>query len=244
VEIRGGRFADLRVKDGVGVIELRHPPANAYTFEMMHELDEAVLTARFDENVRALVLCGAGERFFCAGPDLDLLRAVTPAFRDAFQLHAAETIDRLARTPKLVVAALDGHAISGGLELAMAADVRLARAGAGRVGLPMDGLGVWRGARWPAGLHEPGVAPGSTESHALLGFEEARALGLVDQVWTAASAGDFLERVLAFARSEAASEPPAKAAARRGPPARDGGEIPFEVALARERERLRQLLEV
>jgi enoyl-CoA hydratase/carnithine racemase len=228
---RGRRLAHLRVREGVALIELWHPPANAYTFEMMHDLDEAVLTARLDDEVRALVLSGAGESFFCAGPDLDLLRSVTPGFRAAFQLHARETLERLAGTPKLVVAALNGHALGGGLELAMAADRRIARRGAGCLGPATAGLGVLPGPRWPAG---PGIPAG-----ALLSFEEARPLGLVDEVWEAASAEHFLEAVAAFARREASTGARASWGDRGAP---GGEEVSFEAALARERERLERLL--
>src|SRR5207244_13230055 len=112
---------------------------------MMRQLDEAIVQARFDETVHVLQLRGAGEKFFCAGADISMLNAVTPTFKYYFCLHANETLSRLEQTPKLVIAALNGHCVGGGLEIAMAADLRWARKGAGRIGLPEVNLGVLPG---------------------------------------------------------------------------------------------------
>src|SRR5687768_7918699 len=86
---------------GLALITLSNPPANGYSYEMMRDLDEAVLRARFDDAVQVLVLAGAGEKFFCAGADIAMLHGVTPGFKYAFCLHANETLQRLERTPKL-----------------------------------------------------------------------------------------------------------------------------------------------
>ena len=137
--------------DGLAVITLSAPPANTYSYEMMRQLDAAVLEARMDDAVHALVLRGAGERFFCAGADIRMLSSVSPRYKYYFCLHANETLNRLEQTPKLVVAALNGHCVGGGLEVAMAADLRFARKGAGRTGLPEVGLGVLPGTGAPSG---------------------------------------------------------------------------------------------
>src|SRR5262245_42302245 len=139
------KLVDYRVKNGVAWIELVDPPANTYTYEMMRDLDDAILQARFDENVHVIVLRGAGEKFFCAGANINMLKTVNPTFKYYFCLHANETLNRLEQTPKLVIAALNGHTVGGGLEIAMAADIRIARKGAGKVGLPEVSLGVLPG---------------------------------------------------------------------------------------------------
>src|SRR5437867_4913940 len=131
--------------DGIAWIEMNDPPANTYTYEMMQELDSAILRARMDGAVHVIILRGEGEKFFCAGANIKMLSSVTPEFKYYFCLHANETLNRLEQTPKLVIAALNGHAVGGGLEVAMAADLRIARAGGGQIGLPEVALGVLPG---------------------------------------------------------------------------------------------------
>ena len=111
-------------------ITLDDPPANTYSYEMMQELDAAVLAARMDAAVHVIVITGAGEKFFCAGANIGMLKDADPTFKYYFCLHANETLNRLEQTPKLVIAALNGHTVGGGLEVAMAADIRIARQGA------------------------------------------------------------------------------------------------------------------
>ncbi|MFQ5653821.1 MAG: enoyl-CoA hydratase/isomerase family protein, partial [Planctomycetota bacterium] len=90
----------------VAIIELSNPPANSYSYEMMRELDEAILAARFDDGIHAIVLRGEGESFFCAGADISMLKSVSPSFKYNFCLHANETLNRLEQTPKITIAAI------------------------------------------------------------------------------------------------------------------------------------------
>ena len=133
------------VQEGVAVIEMNDPPANTYTYRMMQQLDAAILKARFDSQVHVLILRGHGEKFFSAGADIGMLSKADPDFKYYFCLHANETLNRLEQTPKLVIAALNGHAVGGGLEIALAADIRIARLGGGKVGAPEVHLGVLPG---------------------------------------------------------------------------------------------------
>src|SRR5436309_1599981 len=133
------------VEGGVAIIELDDAPANTYTYEMMRQLDEAILRARFDDDVHVVVLRGHGDKFFSAGANIGMLNSVTPRFKFFFCLHANETLNRLEQTPKLTIAALNGHTVGGGLEIAMACDIRLAKENAGKIGLPEVNLGVLPG---------------------------------------------------------------------------------------------------
>ena len=110
---------------GVMVLELSNPPANTYSYEMMKELDSHVLDARMDESIHVVVIAGAGEKFFCAGADIRMLQSASPYFKYNFCLHANETLLRLEQTPKLVIAAINGHCVGGGLEVALACDLRI-----------------------------------------------------------------------------------------------------------------------
>src|ERR1051326_1420409 len=138
-------LVEYRVERAVGVVTLNDPPANTYSYDMMQQLDACILEARMDESVQVIVITGAGEKFFCAGANISMLSEVTPEFKYYFCLHANETLNRLEQTPKLVIAAINGHCVGGGLEVALAADMRIAWRGAGKMGLPEVSLGVLPG---------------------------------------------------------------------------------------------------
>jgi enoyl-CoA hydratase len=229
------------VDGGVAVLELTDPPANTYTHEMMKQLDECILRARFDDAVHVIVLRGAGEKFFCAGANIKMLSSVTPRFKYFFCLHANETLNRLEHTPKLVIAALNGNCVGGGLEIALAADIRIARRGAGKIGLPEVTLGVLPGT---GGTQRLARALGKSKAIELMAtgrlftFEEALAMDLVNHVFEAEG---FWEKVLEYARQFC---PPKKAAMAVGHIKRavqSGLEVSFEQALALERELQAQL---
>src|SRR6266516_3831887 len=138
-------LVEYRIESCVAILTLNDPPANTYSYEMMQQLDARILDVRMDESVQVIVITGSGEKFFCAGADIKMLSEVTPQFKYYFCLHANETLCRLEQTPKLVIAALNGHAVGGGYEIAMAADLRVGKAGGGKVGLPEVALGVLPG---------------------------------------------------------------------------------------------------
>src|SRR5205823_13525751 len=188
--------------EGVMVLELTNPPANTYSYEMMKQLDAHVLDARFDENVHVLLITGAGEKFFCAGADIAMLEKADPYFKYNFCLHANETLCRLEQTPKLVIAALNGHCVGGGLEIALACDLRIARRQAGKIGLPEVSLGVLPGT---GGTQRLARALGRSKAIELMAegatveVDEAKALGLVNVVLDVPADG-FREAALAYAR--------------------------------------------
>ena len=114
---------------------------------MMQALDAAILRARMDDDVHVLVVRGDGDKFFCAGADIKMLATAKPTFKYNFCLHANETLSRLEQTPKLVIAAINGHCVGGGLEVAMAVRSAHRPRGKGKIGLPEVSLGVLAGHR-------------------------------------------------------------------------------------------------
>src|SRR3954449_2761093 len=178
-----GNLVDYRVEKGVAIFELNDPPANTYTYEMNKELDSCILEARMDDAVHVIVLRGAGEKFFSAGANIKMLSEVTPGFKYFFCLHANETLNRLEQTPKLVIAAMNGHTVGGGLEIAMAADLRIAMQGAGKDGLPEGSLGVLPGPGGPQRLSRLVRNTKAIElmvEGGLFDFEEAQRLGIIN----------------------------------------------------------------
>src|SRR6266849_4323576 len=179
-------LVQYRTEDGLAIIELDDPPANTYTYDMMRQLDEAILKARFDDSAHVMVLRGHGDKFFSAGANIGMLNSVTPRFKYFFCLHANETLNRLEQTPKLTIAALNGHTVGGGLEIAMACDIRLARENAGKVGLPEVNLGVLPGTGGTQRLARIVGKARAIELMAmgeLFDFERGQELGLVNQIF-------------------------------------------------------------
>lgn len=234
------------VREGVAYLTLDDPPANTYTFEMMRDLDNAILKARFDNDVHVIVLTGLGEKFFCAGANIAMLQQAEPRFKYYFCLHANETLNRLEQTPKLVIAALNGHTVGGGLEIAMAADLRIARRGAGKVGLPEINLGVLPGTGGTQRLSRIVGKSRSIElmlTGDLLTFEQAQELGIVNQIFEGDGIVAFQDQVHAYARQFCPPNKAAKAAGRIKRSVQSGWEVPFESGLAIERELQQQLFE-
>ena len=231
------------VKAGVGIITMTDPPANTYTHEMMAEMDTAILKARFDESVHVIVLTGAGEKFFSAGANINMLRQADPYFKYYFCLHANETLTRLEQTPKLVIAALNGHTVGGGLEIAMAADIRLARKDGGKIGLPEVNLGVLPGT---GGTQRLCRLIGKARSMELMvtgrtfTYEEALEMGLVHSILEGA---DFMQQVFDYAGQFLPPNKASKAVGRIKRAVQSGGEVPFSESLAIERELQQQLFQ-
>ena len=224
---------------GVALITLVNPPANGYSHAMMRDLDEAILRARADEHVQVLVLAGAGEKFFCAGAEIGALSQLTPNAKYYFCLHANETLQRLERTPKLVLAALGGHCVGGGLEVALACDLRLARRGSGKCGLPEVALGVLPGTGGTqrlARLVGRGLAIDLMTSGRTFDYDEAVRLGIVNEVLEAESELAFLGRVLERARGYCTPHKAALSVGHIKVAVQAGVDLALDAGLALERE--------
>ena len=230
-----------QTEQGIAIIEMDDPPANTYTYEMMRQLDDAILQARMDDDVHVIVLRGAGQKFFSAGASIPMLAKVDPQFKYYFCLHANETLCRLEQTPKLVIAALNGHTVGGGLEIAMACDIRIAKKEGGKIGLPEVNLGVLPGT---GGTQRIARIVGRARAIELMttgrtfSFEEALEFGLIHYIYERES---FWGEVMAYARQFCPPNKASRAVGRIKRAVVTGSEIGFGEALGIERE-LQQLL--
>src|ERR1700742_250718 len=194
-----GTLVQYATEKGVALLTLTEPPVNAYTHEMMKELDSAILEARFDADVHVIVITGHGDKHFCAGANINMLRESDEAFKYYFCLHANETLLRLEHTPKLVIAALNGHCVGGGLEIAMAADLRIARKDAGKIGLPEVNLGVLPGT---GGTQRLSRLVGKSKAIELMvtgntfSFEEALEFGIINDIF---EKDGFMDNIMEYA---------------------------------------------
>jgi enoyl-CoA hydratase/carnithine racemase len=225
------------VDAGVATLTLSSPPANCYSWAMMKALDAAILEARFDDDVEVIIITGDGDRFFCAGADIEMLSSVTPSFKYYFCLHANETLSRLEHTPKLVIAAINGHCVGGGLEIALAADLRVARKECGKWGVPEVKLGVLPGTGGTQRLIRLvgrkallWMLEGRTGTMA-----EALTDGVIDRIEDVAPEA-FLDAVKRWARTFTSPGAASMAVGHIKRAVQSGSELPLEQGLALERE--------
>jgi len=204
-------LVDYHAENGIGIFELNNPPVNSYSYESLQQLDAAILEARLDDDVHVLILRGKGDKFFSAGADINMLAGKSTSFRYNFALYGQEVLLRLEHTPKLAIAAINGHAVGGGLEIAMACDIRIAKKNAGRTGLAEVNLGVIPGMggtqRLPR-LVGKARAIDLAATGRMIAFEEAVEFGLINDMF---EGEDFFDQVLDYARQFVAPNKPSKA---------------------------------
>lgn len=229
----------LEVSEGIATITLDNPKANCYSYAMMRALDDCVLEARMDSSAHVIVLTGGGEKFFCAGADIAMLGTMDPEEKYYFCLHANETLQRLEQTPKLVVCAINGHCVGGGLEVALACDLRLARVGKFKIGLPEVKLGVLPGTGGTQRLIRNLGRSRALElmiTGELLTPEGALAEGLLTKTFEAEDAAGFQSAVRDYLRQFVPPQGASQAVGLIKRAVQTGAELPLAEALGLERE--------
>ncbi|MFB2598662.1 enoyl-CoA hydratase/isomerase family protein [Herbiconiux sp. P17] len=203
----------LEVQDGVGTITLARPPMNAFNAEMMSQLKAAADAAGSREDVRAVVVTGS-ERVFAAGADIVEMAGFGYAEMARLALSRSDQIGAIAAIPKPTIAAIAGYALGGGLELALACDVRFCSTRS-RLGQPEILLGIIPGAGGTQRLTRligPSGAKDLIFTGRMVEAPEALALGLVDRIVE----GDaVLDEALGWARQFAEGPALALAAAKK-----------------------------
>jgi enoyl-CoA hydratase/carnithine racemase len=229
----------LEQNNGIGFIKLNNPPANAYDHSVMVDLDHAIDAARDDPAVRVVVITSDLPRFFCAGADVAALKAGDMCTRASFDLHAHEVLAKFERTPKIIIAAINGHCLGGGLEIALACDLRFMVDEGARIGLTESNLGVIPGTggtqRLPR-LIGLARAIDLMVTGAALTPPEALNLGIVNRLYPA---DQLLSEVTAYARKIADGPSFAMGAIKLA--ATQGMSLPLEGALLLERELLNRV---
>ena len=226
------------VKDGVGWITLDRPPANSYDLLFLEELDDAVDQVA-GAGVAVAVVRSASPRFFSAGADVKGFLERSADDNQAMVRRAHQVLNRFAAESPLFVAAIAGHALGGGYEIALACDIRIAADGGYRIGLPEVTLGLLPGTggtqRLPR-LIGRGRALELMTTGRTVTPAEAERLGMVDRL---VPADDFDQAVADLAAGLAGGAPLAIAAVTRA--VNDGLERPLADALERELEELAPL---
>jgi enoyl-CoA hydratase/carnithine racemase len=222
-------------RDGVALIHLNRPPANSYHRAFLDDLNAAIDEVRWDGDVHAAVLVSdLAPRFFSAGADITNFQSSTQQQRVMTVLHAQEILLKIERTPKVFVAAISGHALGGGLEIALACDFRFAAEGEYRIGLPEVTLGLLPG---NGGTQRLTRLVGRTRAldmmitNKQLNAAQALELGLVDRVFAAT---ELVEKSVDYVAQLAKG--PTLAIGNIKIATRLGVDLPMEGALALERE--------
>jgi enoyl-CoA hydratase/carnithine racemase len=179
----------FEIQDAVGHIVLDRPPANSYDKAFLDDLSAAIDEARFNSAAKAIVVRSASEKFFSAGADVKMFASTDAEYQFAFVIHANEVMSKFERTPKIVVCAINGHCLGGGLEIALCADIRIAAEGTYNIGLPEVTLGVLPGTggtqRLPRLIGRQKALELMIRGNAVQP-EKAKALGIVDELRPAA----------------------------------------------------------
>jgi len=204
----GTPLVRLAVAGAVARLTLARPEKlNALTPDMIDALERAVEVLEGDGEVRAVIMTGAGERAFCVGADIGAWSALEPL--DMWRRWVREghrVFDRIARLRQPVIAVLNGHALGGGLELAMTADLRVVEAQA-KIGLPEAGIGTipgWSGTQRLVRRIGPQAAKRLALTGEAIVAAEALRLGLADDM---TEAGKGLDRAHEWAASIASRAP-------------------------------------
>ena len=230
-----GHYVSLRKVGKVGIIEINKPKANTYDHKMVLELDNAIDEVRFDDEIKVAVTTSKVPKFFSAGADIEMLKAAEPDFKAMFCLNCQETLSKLESTPKLFIAALNGHTVGGGLEIALAHDIRfMVDDPKAQIGLPEVNLGVLPGTggtqRLPR-LINKSIALDMMITGRTMSPQEALRIGLVNYLHPA---DKFEAEWMAYAQRLA--EGPARAVGLIKRSVQEGVEMSLTQGLALERE--------
>ena len=200
-------FVLYQKQDGVGTITFHRPKElNALSRRSLEQLDAVLEEARQDDGVRVLILTGSGEKAFVAGADINEIAQQAPVGGREMALFGQSVFRKLETLGKPSIAAINGFALGGGCELALACSIRLASRTA-RLGQPEVKLGIspgYGGTQRLARLCGQGVAQELCLTGEMISAEEAQRIGLVNHVY---EPGELLAAAAAMARKIAANAP-------------------------------------
>ncbi|WP_158738241.1 enoyl-CoA hydratase/isomerase family protein [Alteribacillus sp. YIM 98480] len=233
-------YIDLQWKDSLAIITLQNPPVNVLTDPLLSELDDAVEEVLCAQKTRVVIVTAAGEKAFAAGADISQFPSLNKQTGVNLVNKGKRVLDKFANAPFPVLCAMNGMALGGGLELALACDVRIADERA-KVGFPETGLGIipgYGGTQRFARLIGTGKAKELIFSGETITAQEAFRLGAVEHL---AAAGTSLEKAEELAEKMTQKSPLALAKAKRA--VNEGIEQSVELGQALESELFGELCE-
>jgi len=179
------KYIQLEPQGDIAILRINRPEAlNAMNVDVISELSKMIDILAADDSIKAVVITGAGERSFCAGADISYMVNIDPMQAERYATSAQDVINKIDRLEKPVIAAVNGFALGGGCELAMACDIRIASSNA-KIGQPEVTIGIppgWGGTQRLMRLIGPAKAKELIFTGKMIMADEAYQIGLVNKV--------------------------------------------------------------
>lgn len=179
------KYIQLEPQADIAIIKINRPEAlNALNTDVIFELSRTIDIIGVDDDIKAVIITGAGERSFCAGADISYMVNITPIMAEKYASSAQEVLNKIEKLEKPVIAAINGFALGGGCELAMVCDIRIASSNA-KLGQPEVTIGIppgWGGTQRLLRIVGPSKAKEMIFTGKMISAEEAEQIGLVNKV--------------------------------------------------------------
>jgi len=179
------KYIQLEPQADIAIIKINRPEAlNALNTDVIFELSRTIDIIGVDDDIKAVIITGVGERSFCAGADISYMVNITPIMAEKYASSAQEVLNKIEKLEKPVIAAINGFALGGGCELAMVCDVRIASSNA-KLGQPEVTIGIppgWGGTQRLLRIVGPSKAKEMIFTGKMISAEEAEQIGLVNKV--------------------------------------------------------------
>lgn len=179
------KYIQLEPQEDVAIVRINRPEAlNAMNVDVISELSRTIDILAADETTKVVIITGAGERSFCAGADISYMVNIDPIQAERYASSAQTVINKIESLEKPVIGAINGFALGGGCELAMACDIRIASSNA-KIGQPEVTIGIppgWGGTQRLMRLVGPAKAKEMIFTGKMISADEAEKIGLVNYV--------------------------------------------------------------
>ncbi|HYA82262.1 MAG TPA: enoyl-CoA hydratase-related protein [Candidatus Bathyarchaeia archaeon] len=179
------KYIQLEPQADIAIIKINRPEAlNALNTDVIFELSRTIDIIGVDDDIKAVIITGVGERSFCAGADISYMVNITPIMAEKYASSAQEVLNKIEKLEKPVIAAINGFALGGGCELAMVCDIRIASSNA-KLGQPEVTIGIppgWGGTQRLLRIVGPSKAKEMIFTGKMISAEEAEQIGLVNKV--------------------------------------------------------------
>jgi len=179
------KYVQLELQGDVALIRINRPEAlNAMNTDVLSELSKTIDIVGVDEDLKIVIITGAGERSFCAGADISYMVNIDPMRAEKYASSAQAVLNKIENLEKPVIAAVNGFALGGGCELAMVCDIRIASSNA-KLGQPEVTFGIppgWGGTQRLVRIVGPAKAKELVFTGKMIGADEAARIGLVNKV--------------------------------------------------------------